>query len=1010
MNRTMRWAGVCLLFSLSFSVLQIRALQPVAGEPQATSGTLEGARDLVPALPVPRLVRFAGTLKDEQGKPRTGVVGVTFAIYKEQESGAALWLETQNVQLDEQGHYTVLLGSTKSEGLPLELFSAGEPRWLGVQVNLPREVEQPRVLLVSVPYALKAADADTLGGKPLSSFVLANPASGGGSKAGAVFPSAGALGAATIGGGGTQNFVAKFDATGTNVVNSSIFDTGTNVGFGTSSPARSLHIRSAAPTIRLEDTNLPNSFWELQQSAFVLDTFGFLRYENGAAVADKSFVVSSAGNLGIGTGTPQRKLHIRSSAPVIRLEDTSLPNSFWELQQSAFVLDTFGFLRYENGAAVPAKSFVMSSGGNFGIGTGTPSQKLEVAGNIKISGAGNALTFSDGSVMSSAAMGVGGGTITGVTAGAGLTGGGTTGGVTVGVANGGITSAMLAATAVTNANIAAGSLSPTVITGTAATLGSNSFVGNQSIAGSVQSVSSASIGLSGIASGAGSVVGVEGDATSGPVSGNSIGVRGTSASNFGTGVQGEATSSSGFGVGVHGLLFGTTGTAGLFSAGPNATLILGQSSGLNMFSVGSNGDVSLAGKLSLPVTTSANTGVILLGNQPFVHSFGTQNTFVGQGAGNFNLTGISNTASGFQAFLSDTTGFQNTAIGTFALQSNTTGSSNTAVGASALGANTNGNNNTASGIQALAFNTSGGNNTANGLAALVQNTTGNSNSAIGSGALALNTTGFSNTAVGQDAGVTATSANANTTGSSNTFIGFSAGPGTSTQLTNATAIGANAIVSESNAVVLGGTGASAVDVGIGTTTPGQTLDVVGNIRATGCIIAGATTLGGTCSSDARLKANIQPFSPVLAKLVQLQPVHFDWKTADYPDYHFGLSRSSGLIAQEVERYFPELVTLDPRGFKQVNYSELPYLMLQAIRELNAQKDELQGELKAKETQWEKRFRAEEQRVSLQKDMRVQKLTAEILELRKAQQAIIQLEGRLARLESQQKRARSPVHP
>src|SRR5258707_8661187 len=179
MKRTMRWVGVGLLFSLGLGVAGMQAQQPVSTEPQAPSGMVQAPREVVPPLPVPRLVKFAGTLKDELGKPRTGVVGVTFAVYKELEGGAALWLETQNVELDEQGRYTVLLGSTKSEGLPLELFTAGEPRWLGVQVNLPKEVEQPRVLLVSVPYALKAADADTLGGKPLSSFVLAPPSSGG---------------------------------------------------------------------------------------------------------------------------------------------------------------------------------------------------------------------------------------------------------------------------------------------------------------------------------------------------------------------------------------------------------------------------------------------------------------------------------------------------------------------------------------------------------------------------------------------------------------------------------------------------------------------------------------------------------------------------------------------------------------------------------------------------------------------------------------------------------------
>src|SRR6266446_10005844 len=228
MKRTMRWVGVGLLFSLGLGAAGMQAQQPVAAEPQAPSRTVVPP-ELVPTLPVPRLVKFAGTLKDEQGKLRTGVVGVTFAIYKEQEGGAALWVETQNVELDEQGRYTVLLGATKSEGLPLELFTTGEPRWLGVQVNLPKEVEQSRVLLVSVPYALKAADAESLGGKPASSYALASPASGGGG-VGTVFPTTGAIGAAAIGGGGTQNFVAKFDATGANVVNSSIFDTGTNVG------------------------------------------------------------------------------------------------------------------------------------------------------------------------------------------------------------------------------------------------------------------------------------------------------------------------------------------------------------------------------------------------------------------------------------------------------------------------------------------------------------------------------------------------------------------------------------------------------------------------------------------------------------------------------------------------------------------------------------------------------------------------------------------------------------
>ena len=125
---------------------------------------------------VPRLVNYSGRVIDADGKPLAGIAGVTFSIYKDEYEGSPLWLETQNVTADSKGNYTIQLGATQSEGLPLELFTSGEARWLGVRVN--GGEEQPRVLLLSVPYALKAADAETVGGLPPSAFMLAaSPAS-----------------------------------------------------------------------------------------------------------------------------------------------------------------------------------------------------------------------------------------------------------------------------------------------------------------------------------------------------------------------------------------------------------------------------------------------------------------------------------------------------------------------------------------------------------------------------------------------------------------------------------------------------------------------------------------------------------------------------------------------------------------------------------------------------------------------------------------------------------------
>src|SRR5579884_3553961 len=190
---------------------------------------------------VPRLVNFSAALKDGTGKPVTGTQALTFSLYSDQDSRTPLWQEKQNVQADETGHYTVQLGAATASGMPLELFQAGTPLWLGVQPQS-GDPEQPRVLLVSVPYALKAADADTLGGKPLSAFVTreAGAAAGGEATAVANTRDAAAL-SSGIAGAGTANYIPLWTDSAT-LGNSLFYQTGNNIGLGTITPAGGLHL------------------------------------------------------------------------------------------------------------------------------------------------------------------------------------------------------------------------------------------------------------------------------------------------------------------------------------------------------------------------------------------------------------------------------------------------------------------------------------------------------------------------------------------------------------------------------------------------------------------------------------------------------------------------------------------------------------------------------------------------------------------------------------------------
>ena len=114
---------------------------------------------------VPQLVRFAGVLPNRTGDS----VEAVFRIYSAAEGGEPLWTETQKISVAQDGSYSVLLGAATSTGLPQTVFGSGQARWVGVAIE--RGEEEPRIPLASAPYAMKAGDAQTLGGLTAESFV-----------------------------------------------------------------------------------------------------------------------------------------------------------------------------------------------------------------------------------------------------------------------------------------------------------------------------------------------------------------------------------------------------------------------------------------------------------------------------------------------------------------------------------------------------------------------------------------------------------------------------------------------------------------------------------------------------------------------------------------------------------------------------------------------------------------------------------------------------------------------
>lgn len=381
-----------------------------------------------------------------------------------------------------------------------------------------------------------------------------------------------------------------------------------------------------------------------------------------------------------------------------------------------------------------------------------------------------------------------------------------------------------------------------------------------------------------------------------------------------TGDAGGAVSFSAGGnintTGAHGInTLGTPGT-NTMSVRINNTITLGDlavvTAGNDALTI-TSGNITLsgtganaAGNINMPnTTTDGRQGVINFGGTRFIHDWGTNNAFVGLGAGNFTMTGIQNNAFGVNTLVAVTTGQNNDMFGTSAGAAITTGQDNHGFGSGSLQRLTTGDDNVA--LPGLPNLTTGNENVSVGVISGAFLVTGSFNTYIGGGAGGGHTTNeSSNICIGNLSGQTA--------GDNNTLrIGAGAGAGQG-QLNRAFIYGIRGITT-------------------------------GNADAIAVLVDSAGQLG-TVSSSERYKENIDDMRDYSAPIMELRPVTFNYK-----------DRSSerpcvGLIAEEVGEVMPDLVIFNEDGLPEtIRYHDLVPMLLNELQKLRSDFEKFRAQVR-----------------------------------------------------------------
>lgn len=406
------------------------------------------------------------------------------------------------------------------------------------------------------------------------------------------------------------------------------------------------------------------------------------------------------------------------------------------------------------------------------------------------------------------------------------------------------------------------------------------------------------------------------------------------------------------------------------------------------YSAGNKGNYNISIGNSAGANVSGQSNVFLGHQAGISNSTGSNNVFIGHQTGYYNTGGNYNTFLGYKAGLQNTTGGSNVFLGQSSGSANRDGNNNVFLGFEAGRSNLGGDDNIFIGRQSGLYTTEGSRNIFVGYQAGVSNLTGIENVVIGHQAGYYNTTGTDNVFMGFKSGLHNTTAkynvflgsgagSANRTGEGNTYIGFEAGRSNLAGSYNVMIgryagldeMGSNKLYIDNSSTatpliwgdftenivkisgylmqtspqaaydvwIQGGTGGFAGGdnrnlalLGLAENNGDQLVINYGSEYAAGTKVHGNLYYTGSIahSSDRSLKTNIVPLSGVLEKIKNLNGVYFNFIDTDF----FGAQRNIGMIAQDMQLQFPELVSDTGDGLLGINYADFSSVLLEGMKE------------------------------------------------------------------------------